>query len=459
MKKKLGIAFASWGVFVGASFTGPLSASAMERAVANETLCLTQDLSESHRCLSQTLLPQLVEQMETAYQGELDRLLQAYDLEVSEDRWSFQKLIYPQGKRALIQIVSERLDGTAAPFDLKLRSFNRMKQRADAQRLAGNLREAVKFLAYYKARSFGSTNSKVFAFNRVEVTSSRADNEQGLMYLDSGILKINLPQDESLEARDFIEYWNSGKVLLTKNQAHLPQGLLVYFGKKGNMKESIGARVLENWSVLNPISDLRVTLTATYLKYAEKLKQKIAAGELEWPFQKSNLQDSAAVHFQPVAFKLDNQQLGQKVIEVIDSPEAYAKALDSLFAIRASSENRSSDGSGSGKINVINRKTGMCFVKVSNSHVIDINWRESSFGPLEKAEPVQITIEEDKVDLKANSKQDIHVVNDKTAVGFVCVDTNDNVQVDLNGLMSTVMGSFNEDSLLLMALRQLGLLK
>ena len=127
-----------------------------------------------------------------------------------------------------------------------------------------------------------------------------------------------------------------------------------------------------------------------------------------------------------------------QLMNILQTSDQVARAFDSLF----SKQQNGND------IHIINRSAFMCLVKVSNSHVIKVSWDESDFaGSVNQTmAKTDITIKDHEIKVTNAQYKNVHIVNDKTKFGLVCVDTNDNVNVDLNGLLGMIQKKMNQKS-------------
>ncbi|MBO9666180.1 MAG: hypothetical protein J7501_05150 [Bdellovibrio sp.] len=393
---------------------------------SSEVSCVLPEKEEVLECLNSQLLPEAAAKADKTYREYYRRLAQSYTLELKdEDLGLFKAKYFPEGQMPAIEIVGERLDGTGKDFSIRKDSIFSASKKRKEKILKENLNEALQFVAYF----------------RVEISAMNLKDSEGLLALDGQTLHINLPEDRTIAAKNILEQWNSGDVLLTVSQANTPRSIMKIFAHFGSKSDKAGMAVLENWKLFNPISDFRVQLTAIYLKNADSLIAKIRSlgeGQL-----KALLEDVGA---KESVLKSHDGNLRGFMLASLNSPDTYAGALDSIFSEKKSS--------GSGDINVINRTTGVCLVKVTNSHVIKVDWDESEFGEGGETAQAQVQIKDGEVSVTAASHQDVHMVNDKTWVGGVCVDTNDNVQVNLDGILRLIQKKMSERSLVKMTVQR-----
>ena len=385
--------------------------------------------SEITNCINKNVLPVMGVKSELDYKKYSERLYQAYELNAEDiEKYSFYKHYFMNEGLQRLEVVDERLDQSAKPFT----KYNVQLER--------NLQAAVDFVAYFHMRNFGRKNSLLFGFNRVEITSNKANNNEGLLALAENTLRINLPENVKVDFKMLEKTWNSGDVLLAKNIAKLPRRTLKimnFFG--GGLKEDLGLKVLEHWDIINPLSDFRLKLHALYLSKSKSTVQGI-----------QNLNSAAFVNYIKTNFKSDVNQLSDEEIaniqsqlmNVLQSSDQVASAFDSLF----SKQQKGND------IHIINRSAFLCLVIVSNSQVIKVCWVESDFaGSVNQTmTKTDITIKDHEIKVTNAQNKNVHIVNDKTKFGLVCVDTNDNVNVDLNGLLSLIQKKMNQKSLIKM---------
>ena len=385
--------------------------------------------SEITNCINKNVLPLMGEKSELDYKKYSERLYQAYELNPEDiEKYSFYKHYFMNEGLQRLEVVDERLDQSAKPFA----KYNVQLER--------NLQAAVDFVAYFHMRSFGRKNSLLFGFNRVEITSNKANNNEGLLALAENTLRINLPENVKVDFKTLEKTWSSGDILLTKNIAKLPRRTLKimnFFG--GGLKEDLGLKVLEHWDMINPLSDFRLKLHALYLSKSKSTVQGL-----------QNLNSAAFVSYIKTNFKSDVNQLSDEEIantqsqlmNILQTSDQVARAFDSLF----SKQQNGND------IHIINRSAFMCLVKVSNSHVIKVSWDESDFaGSVNQTmAKTDITIKDHEIKVTNAQYKNVHIVNDKTKFGLVCVDTNDNVNVDLNGLLGMIQKKMNQKSLIKM---------
>lgn len=416
-------------IFITLMLTAQLTAaSSLKKCFLGSKNSVTQT-SEVTNCINKNVLPKMGEKSELEYKKYSERLYQAYDLN-SEDieKYSFYKHYFQNEGLQRLEVIADRLDQTARPFAKY------------SVQLEKNLQAAVDFVAYFHMRSFGRKNSLLFGFNRVEITSSKANNNEGLLALVENTLRINLPENTKVDFKTFEKTWNSGDVLLTKNIAKLPRRTLKimnFFG--GGLKEDLGLKVLEHWAVINPLSDFRLKLHALYLSKSKSVVDNI-----------QNLNSAAFLNYMKTNFKSEVHELSDEeiinnqnqLINVLQSSDQVASAFDSLF----SKQQNKND------IHIINRSAFLCLVKVSNSHVIKVSWDESEFADSARStmERTDITIKDHEIKITHAENKNVHIVNDKTKFGLVCVDTNDNVNVDLNGLLGLIQKKMNQKSLIKM---------
>lgn len=409
----------------------------------SEVSCILPDKEQVLECLNTQVLPDLAKKADKTYRDYYRRLAQSYGLEIQDQNLHlFMTKYFPENGFPAIEVVGERLDGTGKDFSIRKDSMFVAGKRKKEALLKQNMQEALQFVAYFHARNFGKKNGFLFNFNRVEISGTNLKDKEGLLALDGQTLHINLPEDRVIPAKNMLEQWNSGDVLLTVSQANTPRSLMKVFAYFGSTSDKAGMTVLENWKLFNPISDFRVQLTAIYLKNADGLMGKIRSlgeGQLKALLENAGGNESA--------IKTHEGDLRGFMLASLSSADTYAGALDSLFTEKKTS--------GSGDINVINRTAGLCLVKVSNSHVIKIDWDESDFseGSAQSVES-KVIIKDGEVSVTAASHQDVHVVNDKTYVGGVCVDTNDNVQVNLDSILRLIQKKMSERSLIKMTLER-----
>ncbi len=386
--------------------------------------------SEITNCINKNVLPQMGEKAELEYKKYSDRLYQSYDLSPEDiEKYSFYKHYFLSESLQRFEVVDERFDQSAKAFS----KYNVQLER--------NLQAAVDFVAYFHVRSFGRKNSLLFGFNRVEITSNKAKSNEGLLALVDNTLRINLPENAKVDAKLLKKTWDSGDVLLTKSIAKLPRRTLKvmnFFG--GNLKSDMGLKVLEYWDMINPISDFRLKLHAVYLLKSKSTVQSV-----------QNLNSVSFVNFMKTHFQSDVSELSDteiasrqdQLLNVLQSSDHVGQAFDSLFV----NDKANSD------INIINRSALLCLVKVSNSHVIKVSWDESDFAKSMNQMPaarIDITIKDHEIKVTNAQNKNVHIVNDKTKFGLVCVDTNDNVNVDLNGLLGLIQKKMNQKSLIKM---------
>ncbi|MFV8257567.1 hypothetical protein ACNQKP_07170 [Bdellovibrio bacteriovorus] len=409
---------------------------------SNQESCILPDEQQMLSCLNTTLIPSLVPAAEQTFKDYYHRLSQSYQLPVGEgDLSSFRSKYFPQDQMPAVEMVGSRLDGSGKTFRIIKDSYFLVGKRKAEKLLRRNAHEALQFVAYFHARNFGKKNGLLFNFNRVEISALNVEGSEGVLALDGQTLRINLPEDREIKAKDLLQLWNSGDVLLTQSQASTPRAIMKVFAHFGSQKDKMGMKVLENWSFFNPISDFRVQLAALYHGHSKTLIQKLQ--KLPDSQFKSWIQELV-----PQEQLQKSDDLKDLVLASMNSADVYAGALDSLFSEKKSS--------GSGDINIINRKTGLCLIKVSNSHVIKVDWDESEFGDgTVESVSAEIKIDGGKVDVTAASHQDVHVVNDQTWVGGVCVDTNDNVQVNLDSLLRAVKKRMTDKALVKMAAKRI----
>ncbi len=411
-------------------------------AAADKDSCILPDEQQMLSCLNSTLIPSLAPSAEKTFKDYFQRLSQSYQLPTSaEDLASFRTKYFPQDQLPAIEMVGTRLDGSGKTFRIVKDSYFLVGKRKAEKLLRRNTHEALQFVAYFHARNFGKKNGILFNFNRVEISALNVEGSEGVLALDGQTLRINLPEDREIQAKDLLNLWNSGDVLLTQSQASTPRAIMKIFAHFGSQTDKMGMKVLENWSFFNPISDFRVQLAALYHGHSKTLIQKLQ--KLPDSQFKSWIQELMPQE----QIQQETGDLKGLVLASLNSSDVYAGALDSLFSDKKSS--------GSGNISIINRKTGLCLIKVSNSHVIKVDWDESEFGEgASESVQAEIKVDGDKVDVTAASHQDIHVVNDQTWVGGVCVDTNDNVQVNLDSLLRAVKKRMTDKSLVKMAVKR-----
>lgn len=418
---------------------------------ASSSWCPKLAGQELHNCLNEKILPKLISYGENAYQETIRNLVQAKSLDLNHIRpQSFQSYYFPKADNYRIEIVGQRIDGSGAFFNLDQKKSKTESAFTPAVAFEKNLVEVLRFLGFYHGRNFGRQNSLLFHIARVEVSASSKQSDEGLMYFTGNTLRVNLPLNRSIHASELIKFWNEGNIFLSKNQAKVPRFILEKMGSYfGGLKEKIGIKVLENWQILNPISDFRTSLHAVYLKNAEHLIGLIKNDD-EQSLSKRVLGAQSQLQFHQ---EMDWKNIGNQMVNNLMSYDYVADSLDSFF------QQMSDDGSNkNGSIHVVNRATLMCFVKVSNSHMIKVTWDESNFGKGEVAnENISIETGLHKVKVNAKQKQNVHVVNDFTGLGFVCVDTNDNVEVDLNGLLRTLASKMDQKALIRMSLRPISL--
>lgn len=371
------------------------------------------------------------------------RLSQAYDLPMpAQDLELFRAKYFPESGYPAIEVVGERIDGSGRNFSIRKDSYFLSGKRKKEKILKANMQEALQFVAYFHARNFGRKNGFLFNFNRVEISALNPKSDEGLLALDGQTLRVNLPEDRAVVAKELLQLWNSGDVLLTPAQARTPRSLIKIFAYFGSTSDKAGVSVLENWKLFNPISDFRVQLTALYLKHAATLAAKL-----------QNLPDSGVRSWLEgvlpgAPIPAERGDLKGLLVASLSEADNYAGALDSLFSERR--------GAGSGDISVINRQAGVCLVKVSNSHVIKVDWDESDFADgTSETVTSTVTIKEGEVAVTAASHQDVHVVNDKTWVGGVCVDTNDNVQVNMDSILRMIKKKMTDRALVKVALQKM----
>ncbi len=384
---------------------------------------------ELTNCINKKVLPQMGQKSELEYQKYSQRLYQSYELNPEDiGKYSFYKHYFLTDNLQRFEMVEDRFDQSAKPF---------VKYSVQLER---NLQSAVDFVAYFHTRSFGRKNSLLFGFNRVEITSNRANNNEGLLALAENTLRINLPENVKVDFKILEKTWNSGDVLLTKNIAKLPRRTLKimnFFG--GGLKEDLGLKILEHWAMINPLSDFRLKLHALYLSKSKSTVQNM-----------QNLNSAAFVNYIKTNLKSEVDQLSDEEIantqnqlmNILQSSDQTARAFDSLF----SKQQNGND------IHIINRSAFLCLVKVSNSHVIKVSWDESDFaGSVNQTMgKTDITIKDHDIKVTHAENKNVHIVNDKTKFGLVCVDTNDNVNVDLNGLLGLIQKKMNQKALIKM---------
>ena len=126
--------------------------------------------SEVTNCINKSVLPQMGEKSELEYKKYSERLYQSYELNPEDiEKYSFYKHYFLSENIQRFEIVDERFDQSAKSF---------VKYSVQLER---NLQAAVDFVAYFHTRSFGRKNSHLFGFNRVEITSTQANNNEGLL--------------------------------------------------------------------------------------------------------------------------------------------------------------------------------------------------------------------------------------------------------------------------------------
>lgn len=412
-------------------------------AFADSISCILPEDAQVVNCLNTQVLPELIGAADKTFREYYRRLSQGYDLPIQAgDLELFRDKYFPEAGYSAIEVVGERIDGSGKNFSIRRDSYFLSAKRKKEKILKANMQETLHFVAYFHARNFGRKNGFLFNFNRVEISALNSKSDEGLLALDGQTLRVNLPEDRTVMAKDLLQMWNSGDVLLTPVQARTPRSVIKIFAYFGSASDKAGVGILENWKLFNPISDFRVQLTALYLKHATTLVSKLQN------LPESSLRSWLEGLLPGMPIPEERGDLKGLLVTSLSDSNNYAAALDSLF-----SEKR---GAGSGDISVINRQVGICLVKVSNSHVIKVDWDESDFSEgASKDTKSSVIIKDAEVAVTAASHQDIHVVNDKTWVGGVCVDTNDNVQVNMDSILRMIKKKMTDKALVKAALQKL----
>lgn len=407
-------------------------------------------------CLNTRILPQLAVHGENAYRDTFKKLVQSQQLSQNQIQpQNFQSYYFPENADQKIEIVGQRIDGTGNFFSLNEQNFrkqNRYKSNDNlTEILEKNLIETFRFMGFFHGRNFGRQNSFLFHIARVEISAQSKQSAEGILSFSSNILKVNLPQNRIVNAAELIKFWNDGNIFLTKNQAKLPRALLELGAKiAGGNKEKLGLAFLEHWSLFNPISDFRTSLHAIYLKNAGKVAQLLKNSDEQKLV--GLLQQADSKKFENVNFDLSG--LRDQMLENLSSPEYVATALDSFFK-----EDAGNTSEKNGSIHVVNRTTLMCLLNISNSHMIKVTWDESHFAERNQTvdQDVSVKVGMGTLEVNAKQKQDVHLVNNVIGLGFLCVDTNDNVQVNIDGLLGKLKSKMDQKSLIRMSLKEISI--
>jgi len=374
-----------------------LSLAPLYKAQANETpaepQCLQSDQAEFIACLNQKVVATQMPKSQAAFTGIVGRLTQGFDLSTEVVQKSFldtygpAKVGIPAIEVGSMNYESEGEDFSPAPI---------LKKRKAAF-IENNIRRTINFAAWFHARSFGRTSSMLFSFRRLEIQSLNTTNIG--MALKDKTLMVYLPQTRMITEKELIAFWNTGRVLVPSKYSDLPMSWIKFLAKFSDAGP-LEKKTLEYWKFLNPVGDFRVALHALYLAKVVEAKSLI---------ERENLSSEQKI----------------RMVSYLENPTESAKSLDSLFSI---SDNSSNKG-----VVIVNRTTGFCPIKISNSHVINVSVKASRFqSQPQKDSHLSVKTENGVTTVESDGSQPVHIVNDKTIAGLVCVDTHDNVDVSLD---------------------------
>ncbi|WP_413289030.1 hypothetical protein [Bdellovibrio sp. HCB337] len=365
------------------------AAYAAEQAPA--PVCLQSDQAEFIACLNNQVVADQIPRAQAWFESISVRLVQGYDLSTDVLQKSFTKAYGPQNGLPTIEVGTTSFETEGGE---EFTPALVMKKRK-ASIIENNIRRAINFASWFHARSFGRTSSMLFAFRRLEIQAHSTPNV-GLALRDKTLV-VTLPQNRMITEKEMIDFWNSGRVLVPAKYAELPMSWIKFLAKFSGPVEQ---KTLEYWKFLNPVGEFRVALHALYLAKVKEAK--------------------ILIDREPVT-----QAQKVSMVSFLENPTETAKSLDSLFSI--------SDASSGGNIVVVNRTTGFCPIKISNSHVINVSVSASRFQrATEKPQGYTVTTDKDGTRVESDGTQSVHIVNDKTIAGIVCVDTHDNVDVSLD---------------------------
>lgn len=355
-------------------------------------LCLQSDQSEFIACLNARVITDQMPKSQAAFESIVGRLTQSFDLSTAVVQKSFTDAYSIQKGIPAIEVGSSSYESEGQDFTPAL-----LLKKNKASIIENNIRRAINFASWYHARSFGRTGSILFAFRRVEIQAHSTPNVG--MALKDKTLTVFLPQNRMVTEKELIEFWNTGRVLVPSKYADLPMSWIKFLSKFSN-PGPLAQKTLEYWKFLNPVGEFRVALHALYLAKVDEAKDLIDREPL-------------------------SREQKMRMVSFLENPTETAKSLDSLFSVAEKSSNKG--------IVIINRSTGFCPIKISNSHVINVSISASRFQrAATKPQGVTVTTNKDGTRVQSDGSQPIHIVNDKTIAGLVCVDTHDNVDVSLD---------------------------
>jgi|GEM_PF-5210309 hypothetical protein len=359
---------------------------------AEAPLCLQSNQEEFASCLNSLVVADQLPKSQQEFQSMVGRLIQGYELQPSSIQKSFIDAFSASNGIPAIEVGSKNYEAEGEEF-APAWIFKKQK----AAYIENNIRRTMNFAAWYHARSFGRTSSMLFSFRRIEIQALSTPNI-GMALKDKTLL-VSLPQNRHITEKELIDFWNSGRVLVPSKYAELPMSWIQFLAKFGD-QGMLGQKVLEYWKFLNPVGEFRVGLHALYIARIVEAKQFIEQDNLT------------------VAEKM-------RLVSFLDNPVETAKSLDSLFSFGNTDSKKG--------VVVVNRTTGFCPIKVSNSHVINVSVKASRFeGAQEAPAKLTVTTENGKTVVESDKSTPVHIVNDTTYAGLVCVDTHDNVDVSLD---------------------------
>lgn len=377
---------------VGLTFGLSLSQAAVKEKI-EPVSCQQTDPEAFINCLNQVVVTDQLEKSQATFTGIAGRLAQSHDLSAGAIQKSFNKAYSTENDIPAIEVGSTNYEAADEGVDFAPYGYTN-KSRAIV--IENNIRRTMNFAAWFHARSFGRTSSMLFSFRRVEIQASK---HTGLgMTLKDKTLLVSLPQNRLITTKEMIDFWNSGRVLVPSDVSQYPMQLIKFFAKFGE-QGILGEKVLEYWKFINPVGEFRVGLHALYLAKVVEARNLI---------ERENL----------------SQEDKNRMVSFLDNPIETAKSLDSLFSMGSTETKKG--------VVIVNRTTGFCPIKVSNSHVINVSVKASRFESAANA-PTALTVktENGSTVVESDGSVPVHIVNDKTYAGLVCVDTHDNIDVSL----------------------------